>query len=151
MPTPEETVRAFNRLYYDSRVWSGRTHWLGVPALKLPTDLWTMQEIIAETRPDVLVESGVNFGGSTLYYAGVFDQLGGGQVVGIDVDLSKVPERVREHPRVPLLEGDSVGEEVLARVRELVAGRRVMVALDSDHSAAHVARELEAYAPMVSE
>src|SRR4051812_4193644 len=138
MASPEALIAAFNRLYYNSRVWSGRTHWLGVPALKLPTDLWTVQEILVETRPEVFVESGVHTGGSTLYYACVFDQLGAGEVVGIDIDLSRVPARVREHQRVTLVEGSSVADEVLAKVHELVAGRRAMVALDSDHSAEHV-------------
>src|SRR5262249_57698057 len=41
--------------------------------------------------------------------------------------------------------------EVVARARELVRpGDRVMVILDSSHTKAHVLKELEAYAPLVS-
>ena len=151
MPDPAATVSEFNRLYYDRRVWAGGTLWLGVVTQKLPSDLWTMQEIIVETRPEILVEAGVSRGGSTLYYAGLFDLLGEGEIIGIDIDLSHVPDWVAAHPRITLLEGSSTGDEVLAAVRERVAGKRVMVTLDSDHSAEHVAGELRAYSPLVSE
>jgi cephalosporin hydroxylase len=38
---------------------------------------------------------------------------------------------------------------VLAEVRARANGRRALVILDSDHSQAHVEKELEAYAPLV--
>src|SRR5262249_10580801 len=53
--------------------------------------------------------------------------------------------------RATLIEGDSASPEIAIRVaREIGAGERVCVFLDSDHSAAHVAAELGAFAPFVS-
>ena len=66
------TVRDFHNLYYDGPQGEGRiydrTRWMGVPCEKCPLDLWIYQEIIVETRPDLIVETGTRFGGSALDY-----------------------------------------------------------------------------------
>jgi cephalosporin hydroxylase len=50
-----------------------------------------------------------------------------------------------------LLEGSSIDEEIVGRVREMVGNQKtVLILLDSDHSKAHVLAELRAYAPLVS-
>jgi cephalosporin hydroxylase len=131
------------------QLWGNNT-WAGAKALKGPWDLWIAQEILWETRPDLLVETGVHEGGSTLFYAHMFDLIGGGAVLGIDVDLSRVHPAAREHPRVTLIEGSSVDDEVVERVRDAARGKRVMLNLDSDHAAAHVLEELRQLAGMVS-
>jgi cephalosporin hydroxylase len=46
--------------------------------------------------------------------------------------------------------GDSIDPTVMTRIRPLVADKRVMVSLDSAHDAMHVAREINAYAPLVT-
>jgi len=141
----------FHRLYYGrrSQTWEN-TYWLGAPVQKLPLDLWVMQEIVYETRPDVLVETGVNQGGSALFWASLFDLIGHGELVAVDIDVSAVDERLARHPRVTLLEGSSTDPAIVATVRARAAGRRVGVLLDSDHRAEHVRAELDAYGPLVS-
>jgi cephalosporin hydroxylase len=53
--------------------------------------------------------------------------------------------------RVVLIEGGSVDEDTVARVRaEIPAGAKVMVVLDSDHSRSHVLAECRAYGPLVT-
>jgi cephalosporin hydroxylase len=49
--------------------------------------------------------------------------------------------------------GDSASEAIVGEVKAMAAAAAgpVLVILDSDHSQAHVARELEAYAPLVTE
>ncbi len=56
----EEVREEFERLFYSSvgQTWGG-VRWLGVRAFKLPLDLWVMQEIVAETRPELIIETGV--------------------------------------------------------------------------------------------
>jgi cephalosporin hydroxylase len=111
-------------------------------------DLWTIQETIWECRPALLIESGTNRGGSAYFYAQLFDLMGSGEVVTIDV--TKLHELA--HPRVTFLLGSSTSAEIVQQVAERV--RRVqgavMVILDSDHSRAHVQQELELYAPFVT-
>ena len=146
------TVREFTGLYHELRDQTlGRTRWLGRTVVKSPMDLMVLQEIVAETRPDLVIESGVLAGGTTFFLATLMDLLGiDGRVVGVDIDLSKASGPHTNHPRIELIEGSSTDPEIVARLTEMAAGRRVMVDLDSDHSAAHVAGELRALAPLVS-
>jgi O-methyltransferase len=144
-------VREFGALYYRDfeQTW-GNTQWMGVRVLKLPLDLWIFQEIIYETAPELLIETGSASGGSALFYANLFDVLGQGEVLTIDRDASQLHERVRDHGRISFLEGDSTDLTIVSRARDSARDKRTMVVLDSDHSAAHVRRELDAYAPLVS-
>jgi cephalosporin hydroxylase len=145
------TVEAFHQLYYRERVEGRKTvvlSWLGYPLMKCPFDLWTYQEIFVETRPEVVVECGTRYGGGALFLAGLFDLLGGpGEVLTVDIDTDvKRPS----HPRIRYIAGSTVDPAIVDEVRRAVGGKRTMVILDSDHSAAHVARELEVYPDLVS-
>ena len=141
----------FHYYYYrnSDSTWE-RTHWMGVPLLKLPLDLWMYQEIIHETRPDLLVETGTNKGGSALFFANLFDLLGNGRVVTVDImrpDDAECPQ----HPRIDYLLGSSTAPDIVQEVRRRIRPHdRVMVVLDSDHSERHVSNELRLYAPMVT-
>lgn len=142
-------VRRFHRLYYYSRqrTWEN-TFWLNVPTAKCPLDLWIYQEIICEVKPDIIIETGTAHGGSALFLASMCDLINHGRVVTIDV--RELPSRP-EHKRIKYLIGSSVAEQIAAEVRGLIdASDRVMVILDSDHSAEHVLQELNIYSPMVT-
>jgi cephalosporin hydroxylase len=129
--------------------------WFGRPVIQLPEDLVRMQELIYTLKPDVLIETGVAHGGSLVFYASLFESLGKGHVVGVDVEIRPHNRAALEsHPlrkRISLIEGDSTNAETLRRVGAHVReDHTVMVVLDSNHTRAHVARELEAFAPLVS-
>jgi cephalosporin hydroxylase len=143
-----DVTEAFFRLYGESRVWMN-TKWLGTNVAKWPLDLWVYQEILFNTRPDVIVETGTWFGGSALFLASICDQLSTGRIITIDVEEREGRPR---HDRITYLSGSSVAPDVVAEVRKRIGGEeRVMVLLDSDHSKDHVLAELDAYAPLVSE
>ncbi len=146
-----ELARDFERLLYENaeRTWRS-LRWLGVPVRKLPSDLWMLQEIVLETRPQLVIETGTDSGGSALFFASLFDLIGEGEVISVDVDHQKAHDRTREHPRVTLLDGSSTEPKVLDRLRDAAEGVRVMVNLDSDHRAAHVAEELLLLSPLVT-
>jgi cephalosporin hydroxylase len=134
-------------VFYESDAWTKAT-WLGTQALKNPLDLWVYQEIMAETRPELVVETGTWRGGSALYLASICDLLGEGEIVSIDV--APMRDDYPQHPRVTYLAGrSSTDPEVVEEVRARAQGRRTLVILDSDHSQAHVEDELAAYAPLV--
>jgi cephalosporin hydroxylase len=134
-------------VFYASDAWT-RATWLGTQALKNPLDLWVYQEIIVETRPALIVETGTYRGGSALFLASVCDLVGAGEVVSIDIEPAR--DDYPAHPRITYLAGrSSTDTEVVAEIRERAAGRPVFVVLDSDHSQAHVEAELDAYAPLV--
>lgn len=142
-------VEEFHRLYYydgsTGGTWSD-TRWFGCRVLKCPLDLWVYQEILFETRPDLIVETGTCNGGSAYYLAMICDQLRQGEIVTIDIEAK--PDRP-QHPRIQYWQASSTAPETLERVKQAAAGRRVMVILDSDHSQRHVANELELYSPFV--
>ena len=141
------SVSRAHDVLYESDAWT-RARWLGAQALKNPLDLWVYQEIMAETRPALVVETGTYRGGSALFLASICDLLDVGEVVSIDVE--PVRDDYPEHPRITYLGGrSSTDPDVVAEVRERAAGRNVLVILDSDHSQAHVEAELEVYAPLV--
>jgi cephalosporin hydroxylase len=126
----------------------GDVRWLGYPIWQNVLDLWSLQEAIAEIRPALLLETGTNRAGSAMFYAHLFDLLGNGRVMTVDV----VRMHDLEHPRVEFLLGSSLEHQVLERMRQ--AARNVdgpvMVVLDSDHAEAHVTAELAAYADFVT-
>lgn len=111
--------------------------------LKLPADLDRYRSVIEATRPEVVVETGTRTGASARWFADL-----GVDVVTVDVDAVDVPIAYRD--RVRQVVGDSADPDVVAKVVELLAGRRAMVSLDSDHSAAHVAQEIKLYGALVS-
>jgi cephalosporin hydroxylase len=135
--------------YYHTFTWFGR------PVLQLPEDLVRLQEVVYDVRPDVIVETGVFDGGSLLFHASLFEAMGKGRVIGVDLEIRPgVREALRDHPlgrRIELVEGDSVVPEIVAQVRGMLGtGETAMVILDSNHTGAHVAAELEAYSPLVT-
>jgi cephalosporin hydroxylase len=139
---------AFHRLYYyrADRTWT-QTSWMGVPTRKLPLDAWVYQEIVAELRPSLIIETGTRFGGSALYLAGLCDVLDHGKVVTIDIKADAQPD----HPRVTYLTGSSTDPRVIAQLGEILpSDGHVLVILDSDHRQAHVAAELEAFSDLVT-
>lgn len=141
-------VNDFHRLYYDNRqrTWLN-TRWRGVQVQKLPLDLWLYQEILHNKRPDVIVETGTMMGGSALFMADLCELIGTGTIVSIDtVDRSNRPT----HPRIEYVLGSSTDPAIVEGVRAGCEGKTVMVILDSDHAASHVAAELEVYAPLVT-
>ncbi len=103
---------------------------------------------MAETRPDVVVETGTYRGGSAHFLASVCDLLGAGEVVSIDIEPER--EDYPQHPRITYLAGARRPTRMFSRrCGERVEGRRTLIVLDSDHSQAHVEAELDAYAPLV--
>ncbi len=139
----------FHRLYYESpRRTRRNTFWLGVQAQKCPLDLWIYQEIIFETRPDIIIETGTASGGSALFLATIFNLIGKGEVVSIDIEDK---ENRPEDPRIKYLLGSSTSEEIVRKVQALISGKdRIMVVLDSDHHKDHVLKELQIYSKFVT-
>lgn len=138
--TDEDIVEAFTAQCFNA-------FWRGHQVAKSPLDLWIYQEILWETRPEILLETGTCIGGSALFFASIFDMLGQGMVVSVDKD--PYPNRP-VHPRIHYLVGDSVSAAVVESMAEFSRGKRTMVALDSLHTYQHVAMELLVYAPFVT-
>ncbi len=139
----------------DEHDWSYQWSWLGLPVIQMPPDIVVMQEVVWETRPQLVIETGIARGGSLVLYASILQLIGEGEVLGIDVDIrAHNREAIETHPlarRIRMVEGSSLDEAVLAEARRAAdAVERVMVVLDSDHTHEHVLAELHAYGELVT-
>lgn len=149
----EDVIAEFARLWWAEKPFIPQT-WLGVPTWQHPFDAWITQEIICETQPERIVETGTLAGGSATMWASLFDHLGiDGRVVTIDVHDFTQHKAVNVdvfRRRVDFIQGSSTDPAVVAQVRALVDRRRTMVILDSAHHMSHVRREIDCYADLVT-
>ena len=121
--------------------------WMGVPTRKMITDVWVYQEIIFETKPDMIIEIGSFYGGSTLFLAQMLDLIGAGEVVSIDISHEYFKP---EHHRITKITGDCSNITVLDQVKQLIKNKKVMVIHDGDHRSDSVLRDLKLYMDFVS-
>ncbi len=145
-------IRDFTDLYYAQGIHY-RTKWLGVSTLENPCDMWAIQEIICETKPDIIIETGTFRGGGATFYASILQNVNEqGKVLTVDIknQIEEAAKTKLFNERVEFIEGSSVSDEVINRIRERVKGLRVMVTLDSDHHMNHVLKELRLYSSFVS-
>lgn len=131
-------------------------NWLGRPIIQYPQDMIAMQEIIWNVQPDLIIETGIAHGGSLVYYASLLELIGNnGEVLGIDIDIREHNRtEIENHPmykRITMLEGSSISEEIISKVREAATKKkRILVVLDSSHTHEHVLKELELYSALVT-
>jgi cephalosporin hydroxylase len=165
-PKDDELQSASRRLFdligYDKARYVYNFSWAGVPLIQLPQDVQLKQELIWEVRPSVIIETGVAWGGSLLFYASLCSALVDSglsikpRVIGVEVDWREHSRDLLEpHPLFRkycrVIEGSSVDEAVVEQVQSLVKREdRVLVFLDSNHSAGHVSSELSLYSPLVT-
>ena len=120
--------------------------WRGVKIDKFPTDMSLYAEAIFETKPDWIIETGTQRGGSSLFFADLLLLINSpGKVISIDIE-SYQPIA---HPKVEYVIGSSIDDAVVSHIKDSVSGK-VMVVLDSSHLLNHVSRELEIYSEIVT-
>jgi cephalosporin hydroxylase len=145
--------------------------WQGRPIIQYPQDMVAMQELIWQTKPDLIIETGIAHGGSLIFSASMLalldmvDAIEAGtvldpkdskrKVLGLDIDIREHNRAAIEtHPmasRIQMIQGSSIAAEVIEQVRQVAKGyQRILVCLDSNHTHAHVLAELQAYAPLTS-
>jgi cephalosporin hydroxylase len=129
--------------------------WMGRPIIQYPQDMIAMQELIWEVKPDLIIETGIAHGGSLIYYASLLELIGGGEVIGIDIDIrSHNRQEIESHPmykRIKMVQGSSVDPKVVDEVAKHTSGKKaIMVCLDSNHTHEHVLQELMMYSKFVT-
>ncbi len=135
--------------------WIHQTKWFGEPALNPAQDMFARQEIIFATKPDYIIELGVAWGGSLLFYSTLMEVLGGKGIIGIDLYMPEdLKKRLKSHgslsKRIQLINASSVDPETIRKVKKIVGtSKKVMVIMDSNHTHEHVLNELRTYSPFV--
>lgn len=140
-----------NQIYYRLGLWQSK--WLNMESSQIPCDNWVMQEIISEVKPDFIIETGTGYGGTALFYATVLEKVNeNGKVITVDIQphSPKVAAFKTWREKVRFIQGSSTSPDVIDAIAKQVKGHKVLVTLDSDHSKAHVLKELNLYSDFVS-
>ncbi|MFA6222163.1 MAG: cephalosporin hydroxylase family protein [Desulfomonilaceae bacterium] len=145
--------------------------WLGRPIIQLPQDIVAMQELIWQTKPDLIIETGIAHGGSLVMNASLLSILDYCEaveanqildpskslrrVLGVDIDIrSHNRASIDAHPmrhKIDMIQGSSTDLDTIKQVCEYAKRyERILVCLDSNHTHDHVLAELSAYAPLTS-
>ena len=134
-------------IHHQKEIVFDRMTWMGIKIWKNPLDTWIYQEIIYEVKPDIIVEIGSRYGGSTKFFADLLQIMGNGTVISIDPHRD---DYTLEHERVISLTGKSSDPDILSKVAELCRDKKVFVIQDGDHSKAQALEDLENYSGFVS-
>lgn len=129
--------------------------WNGLPIIQMPEDIMLTQEIIWKTKPTVIIETGVAWGGSLAFYAHASFSYGGARIIGID---RTIPEHNRSRilsapyaENIELWESSSTDLKTYESIQSsLKSNDRTMLILDSNHEHSHVLSELNMWAKLVS-
>lgn len=125
-------------------------NWVAADFWKHAADLDRYTRLIDDTRPQVIIETGTNTGTSAHWFS-LHDSVE--LVITIDIDGNRWRtrnERRSWYGDVERVIGDAADPTTVDKILHRLINRRVMVSLDSDHSAGHVAAEIGLYAPLVS-
>lgn len=145
-------IDEYHKLYEGSKIWS-KNSFMGIPCWKLPLDLMVIQELIYKTKPEFIIETGTGHGGSALFYASLCELMGQGQVITIDINMSKKDSNkwgmFEWEDRIEFIYGGSVNSNVVDRIENLVKDFNCMVILDSWHTEEHVYEEMNIYSKFV--
>jgi cephalosporin hydroxylase len=131
--------------------------WLNVRFQQNPNDAIMIQMIISKVNPDVFIETGAAFGGSSIYFAGILRMLNPDgrpfHIISVDIKLKvgraiKVLERLKLKQYVTFIQSSSIAPKAVEEVAGLLwknGTQKVMVSLDSDHHGTHVYEEMKMY------
>jgi len=158
-PAAEFFARSHQLLY------SYNFNWLGRPIIQYPQDIVAFQEIVAQVKPGLIVETGIAHGGSLVLSAsllclldvmqGIDPRQSFRKVVGVDIDIRPHNRKALDaHPlrfKMELIEGSSIDPDIVNQVRSHAEGvGQILVSLDSNHTHEHALAELNSYADLVS-
>src|SRR3989344_5549933 len=135
--------------------WYNQTEWFGEPTLNPAQDMFARQEIIYKTKPDYIIELGVAWGGSLLFYSTIMEIVGGKKIIGVDIYIPPdLVERINSHKklsrRIALINGPSTEDETIKKIKKIIGNnQKLLVILDSNHTHDHVLNELRLYSEMV--
>ncbi|MDR1255180.1 MAG: cephalosporin hydroxylase family protein [Puniceicoccales bacterium] len=128
--------------------------WMGMPIIKMPEDIILIQQIIYATKPDYIIETGIAWGGSVVYYASLLQLLGKGEIIAIDTILPKKNiDKIMAYSfssRIHLLEGSSIDVTIFEKVKALIKPNTKVMVILGNHTHEHVYNELNLYSSLVS-
>jgi cephalosporin hydroxylase len=139
--------------------------WLGIPIIQIPQDMYALK-----VKPDLVIETGIARGGSLQLSASLLALLDVAdflesedlertlpkrKVLGIDIEIRPHAYTAIENsflrPWIETYESDSTNVTLISKLAELTKQyKKVLVILDSNHTKAHVSKELDLYSEFVT-
>ena len=134
--------------------------YFGRPIIQYPQDIFSLQEIIFETKPDLIIEIGIAHGGSLIFNSSMLNLLNlykkkKRMVLGVDIDIRKHNlDAIKKHPfsnLIKTIEGSSTDEKIYKKIKKISSKyKKVLLILDSNHTHDHVLKELKKYSTLVT-
>ncbi len=129
--------------------------WMNEPILQTSDDILALQEIIYTTKPEVIIEVGVCWGGSILFYDHMSKVVNIKKIIGVDTyipdDLKKRIFKKVDRKKVLLLNGLSTDERIIKYIKKITKRyKNFMIHLDSDHTYQNVLKELNTYSKFLN-
>ena len=125
--------------------------WNGEAIIQTPDDIIAFQEILFKTKPEVIIEIGVAWGGSLLFYETLSKSIPIKKIIGIDIFIPKdlikrVKKKSKNSKKITFLQGSSLDINLVKKVRKLTKNyKSFFIHLDSNHTTTHVLKELNIY------
>lgn len=144
------------KLYVETdKLYYSYTHsWFGEPILQTPDDIITQQEIIFKSKPQVIIETGVCWGGSILFYNLLSKIIPIKKIIGVDFFIPKeLEKRLKKKcgEKLILLKEDSTSPNLIKKIRKISKKYRdFFIHLDSNHTYDHVLKELNLYSKFLN-
>jgi cephalosporin hydroxylase len=133
----------------------------GIPLIKFPEDLRTYEHLLWSENVEVVLELGVESGGSTLWFRdrlrvlASYGRIRAPRVIGVDLDISKAHAHLSEidpgyRDQILLIEGDLLDPALVERVRDCIPqGASCLVIEDSAHTHGTTLGALRGFASLV--
>ena len=102
--------------------------WMGVPIIQIPQDMYQIQEIIWDVKPDLIIETGIAHGGSLIFNASMLAILNSFEqkkrkVIGIDIDLRKHNKDIlNKHflkKYIQTIDGSSIDTKIFKKIKKI--------------------------------
>ncbi len=129
--------------------------WNGEAIIQTPDDILSIIEIIFKSKPEVIIETGVAWGGSLLMYDTLSKVVPIKKIIGIDLfipkDLKKrIKKKTNNSKKIHLLEGSSTSESLKKKIFNMTKrNKSFFIHLDSNHTTEHVLKELYIYSKLL--
>lgn len=152
--TYDDILFGYDLIFEDLQLYR-RGRWQGLPMFQNPGDLLAISDLLWRIQPELLVEIGSGYGGSTIFYKGLMRDYNE-QAVLVSIDDNPPYQTMLDHPlgkspMLQLLHGQSRDERVLSAVRLAArSAERIVVMHDGSHSFEQVYADLLVYSELVT-
>ena len=117
--------------------------------MQTPDDILTKQEILYKTKPEIIIETGVCWGGSILFYNTLSHEIPIKKIIGIDIFIPPKLEKFLKKKcgkKLELIKADSASISTYKKIKKIIRKYKgCFVHLDSFHTYDHVYKELNIY------